>query len=67
MEIAAVSSALSAVSSYAPTSIGSVAQVVSVEMLDQAMEMNESMNSQLISLMEQSVTPHLGGNIDLRV
>lgn len=67
MEIAAVSSALSAVNSCTPASMGSVAQTVSIEMLDQTMEMNESMNSQLISLMEQSVTPHLGGNIDLRV
>lgn len=67
MEIGAVSSALSAVNSYAPSSIGSVAQTISVEMLDQAMEMNEAMNSQLISLMENSVTPHIGGNIDLRV
>lgn len=67
MEIAAVSSALSAVNSYAPTQMGSVAQAVSVEMLDQAMDMNEAMNSQLISLMEQSVNPHIGGNIDFRV
>ena len=67
MDIAAVSSALSAVSSYGTSSIGSVAQAVSVEMLDQTMEMNEAMNSQLISLMEQSVTPHLGGNIDIRL
>ena len=67
MEIAAVSSALNSVNSYAPSSIGSIAQTVSVEMLDQAMEMNEAMNSQLISLMENSVTPHIGGNIDLRV
>lgn len=67
MDIAAVSSALSAVNSYAPTSIGSVAQTVSVEMLDQAMDMNEAMNAQLISLMEQSVTPNLGANIDLRI
>lgn len=67
MDIAAVSSALSAVNSYAPTSIGSVAQAVSVEMLDQAMSMNEAMNAQLISLMEQSVNPNLGGNIDLRI
>jgi len=36
-------------------------------MLDQAMDMNEAMNAQLISLMEQSVNPHLGGNIDLRI
>ncbi len=67
MDIAAVSSALSAVSSYAPSSVGSVAQAVSVEMLDQAMDMNEAMNSQLISLMEQSVNPHLGGSIDIRL
>ena len=67
MEITAISSALHAVNSYAPSATGSVAQTVSVEMLDQAMEMNESMNSQLISLMENSVTPHIGGNIDLRV
>lgn len=67
MDIAAVSSALSAVGSYAPSQIGSVAQAVSVEMLDQAMNMNEAMNAQLISLMEQSVNPHLGGSIDLRI
>lgn len=67
MEISAVSSALSAVSSYGPSSMGSVAQAVSVEMLDQAMELSEAVNSQLISLMEQSVTPHLGGNIDIRL
>ncbi len=67
MDIAAVSSALSAVNSYAPTSTGSVPQVASVMMLDNAMEMSEAMNSQLVSLMEQSVTPHLGGNIDFRV
>jgi len=64
MDITAVSSALSAVSS---SSAGTLAEAVSVKMLDQAMEMNEAMNSQLITLMEQSVTPHLGGNIDVRI
>ena len=67
MDIAAVNSALSAVSSYGAYATGSLAQVVSVEMLDKAMEMNEAMNSQLITLMEQSVNPHIGGNIDLRI
>lgn len=67
MDIAAVSSALSVVNSYGVYATGSLAQTVSVEMLDQTMEMNEAMNSQLIQLMEQSVTPHLGGNIDIRV
>lgn len=63
----AVSSALSVVNSYAPSSNGSVAQTVSIEMLGQAMEMSESMNCQLLSLMENSVTPHLGGTIDIRI
>ena len=67
MDIAAVSSALSAVTSYGPNATGSLAQAVSVEMLDQTMEMNEAMNSQLIRLMEQSVTPHLGGNLDIKI
>lgn len=67
MDISAVSSALGAVQSYGPYATGSVAQAVSVEMLDQSMEMNEAMNSQLIQLMERSVTPNLGGNIDLRI
>ncbi len=64
MDIAAVSSALSAVST---SSAGTLAEAVSVKMLDQAMEMNEAMNTQLITLMEQSVTPHLGGNIDVHI
>lgn len=67
MDIAAVSSALSAVQSYGAYSTGSLAQAVSVKMLDNAMEMNETMNSQLISLMEQSVNPNVGGTIDIRI
>lgn len=67
MDIAAVSSALSAVGSYGITSMGSVPQTVSVEMLDNAMEANEAMSSQMIKMMEQSVMPNLGGNIDIRV
>ena len=67
MDIGAVSSALSAVQSYGPYATGSVKEAVSIEMLDQTMELNEAMNSQLISLMEQSVNPNLGGNIDVRI
>ena len=67
MDIGAVSSALSAVQSYGPYATGSVKEAVSIEMLDQTMELNEAMNSQLISLMEQSVNPNLGGTIDVRV
>ncbi len=67
MDIAAVSSALNVVQSYGPTATGSLAQAVSVKMLDNAMEVNESMNAQLISMMEQSVNPNLGKNIDIRI
>ena len=67
MDIAAVSSALSAVQSYGSYSTGSLAQAVSIKMLDNTMEMNEAMNAQLVSMMEQSVTPNLGSNIDIRV
>lgn len=67
MDIAAVSSALSAVQSYGAYSTGSIAQVASIKMLDNAMEMNEAMNSQLIGMMEQSVNPNVGSNIDIRI
>ena len=67
MDIAAVSSALSAVQSYGPYATGSLSQAVSVKMLDQTMEMSEAMNAQLIQAMERSVTPNLGANIDIRI
>ena len=67
MDITAISSALSALSAYGPYATRSVGQAVSIEMLDQTMEMNEAMNTQLVQMMEQSVTPHLGGNIDIRM
>jgi len=64
MDITNVSSALSAVDT---ASMGSLAQTVSIKMLDQTMELSEAMNHQLVSLMEQSVTPHLGGNLDILI
>lgn len=70
MDIANVSSALSAVSSYnIGTSVSgtTLSEVVSVAMLDMSMELNEQLNAQMVKMMEQSVTPHLGGNIDIRI
>ena len=67
MDIAAVSSALSAVQSYGAYSTGSLAQAVSIKMLDNTMEMSEAMNAQLVSMMEQSVNPNVGGNLDIRI
>ena len=67
MDIAAVSSALSAVQSFGSFATGSLSEAVSIKMLDNAMALNESMNAQMVSMMEQSVNPNLGGNIDIRV
>lgn len=70
MDIANVSSALNTVSSYnIGTSVSSVSlpEVVSVAVLDMTMELNEQLNASMVKMMEQSVTPHLGANIDVRI
>lgn len=67
MEIASVSSALSALSAYGPFATGTLGEAISIKMLDQTMEMSEAMNAQLVQAMEQSVTPNLGANIDIRI
>ena len=67
MDITAVSSALMAVQSYGPYATGSLSQAVSIKMLENTMEMSESMNAQLVSMMEQSVNPNLGSNLDIRI
>ncbi|MGN0485242.1 MAG: YjfB family protein, partial [Lachnospiraceae bacterium] len=45
----------------------SLSFAVGVTMLDKEMEWNETLNTQLIRSMEQSVTPHLGQSIDIRI
>lgn len=68
MDLANVSSALSTLSAYdASSSViqGSLAYAVGTAILDNQLEMNEELNASMIRMMEQSVTPHLGGNIDV--
>lgn len=70
MDIANVSSALNTVSSYnigTSVSATTLPEVVGVAMLDMSMELNEQLNASMLKMMEQSVTPHLGGNIDIRI
>ena len=70
MDIANVSSALNTISSYnISTSVGptTLPEVMSVAVLDMTMELNEQLNASMIKMMEQSVTPHLGANIDIRI
>lgn len=70
MDIANVSSALNTVSSYnIGTSVGAITlpEAVSVAVLDMTMELNEQLNTQMTKMMEHSVTPHLGSNVDMYI
>jgi hypothetical protein len=65
MDIMNVNSALSAVQLSDSTS--TVTGAVSMKMLDNALDMNQTMNDSMVKMMENSVTPYLGGNIDTYV
>ena len=70
MDLANVSSALSTLSTYdsiSSVSQGSLAYAVGTAVLGKQLEMNEALNISMIQMMEQSVTPHLGSNIDMYI
>jgi hypothetical protein len=64
MEIAGVSSAISTLNQASPTSL--VGQV-SLKMLDKSLEAGEQAGTDMIRMMENSVTPYLGGNFDMSI
>ena len=64
MNIGNVSSALSAINASEPSSL---MESVGVKMLDKSLDASVSMNDSMILMMENSVTPYLGGNIDVSV
>lgn len=64
MNIGNVSSALSAINASEPSSL---MESVGVKMLDKSLDASVSMNNSMIRMMENSVTPYLGGNIDVSV
>ena len=64
MEISSVDTALSALTLATPNTLGSQ---TSLAMLDKALETSEAMNDSLAKMMEHSVYPNLGGNIDISV
>lgn len=64
MDMMNISSALSAVSASEPSSL---MESVGVKMLDKTLDASSSMNDSMIRMMENSVTPYLGGNIDISV
>ena len=64
MEIGSVTSALSALSL---SEAGTLSSQTSLAMLDKALETSQSLNDGLAKMMERSVYPNLGGNIDISV
>lgn len=64
MQSSTVNSALSTVSQSVS---GTYVQDVSIKMLDNAIDLNNTMAQGTIKMMENSVTPYLGGNIDISV
>jgi len=61
MNFGTIDSALSAVQASA------VPSAVSIAMLDNSMEQSETMGASMVKMMEHSVNPHIGGNIDVSV
>ncbi|MCI8482941.1 MAG: putative motility protein [Lachnospiraceae bacterium] len=58
MDIASLSTALS---------MTSVSNDIGAIMLSKQLDTVETMGDSMIKLMEQSVTPHLGGNVDISI
>lgn len=70
MDITGVGFALNMLSSYnigSSTGATSLPEMVSVAMLDKTMELNRQLNAEMIQSLEHSVTPHLGGNVDIYI
>ncbi|MBR1874404.1 MAG: YjfB family protein [Eubacterium sp.] len=40
---------------------------VGIAMMSKALDMQEQMGAEITQMMEQSVNPHVGGNVDFRV
>lgn len=70
MDFGNVGPALSTLSSYdasSSVSPNSLAYAVGTAVLHQSMEAEEALGASMIQMMENSVTPNLGGNIDMYV
>lgn len=47
--------------------VQSIQSQVSVAMMKKTLDLQEAAGSQLVQMMEQSVNPSVGGNIDIRI
>lgn len=70
MDFANIDIALGTISAYdaaSSVSQGSLAYAVGTAVLSQSLDLTREMGASMIQMMEHSVTPALGGNIDLYV
>lgn len=69
MDLSNMSGSLSTLTGYDASSVnpGSLAYAVGAAVLGQSIDANEEMGAAMVQMMEHSVTPELGGNIDLYV
>ena len=65
MDIAGVGIAYSSLN--AAPSATSVQAATSMAMLDKTLDMSSQLNQSMIQMMERSVNPEIGGNIDISV
>lgn len=70
MDFSMIDAALGTMTGYDATSsvsTSSLAYAVGTEILSQSLNMTQVMGTSMIQMMERSVTPELGGNIDVYV
>lgn len=70
MDIANMNAALGTLSAYdagSSVSPSSLAYAVGTEVLSQTLALNETLGTAMVQMMEHSVNPQLGGNIDVYV
>ena len=70
MDFSSIDMALSTISAYdasSSVSSASLAYAVGTEILSQSLDMTQVMGASMIQMMERSVTPELGGNIDIYI
>lgn len=60
-------SGISLNSAYSQFSSSGLPQAIGIMMLSKAKESAELQGAQMVQMMQQSVQPHLGGNLDIRV
>lgn len=66
MQIGGIAPALTTASARS-VEAGSLANQVGIAMLDNSLESAKTASDGMIKMMEMSVNPNLGGNLDLRV